>query len=98
MIANKKNLLKLHSHKLYSNDIQLDQKSAHVYLKNRFQSSNDNNTPVALSNEIPDNLLYIKQKSDILEHVQNNLVNGKKVDKIVPVRNIIDEKYKANFY
>jgi len=38
----------------------------------------------------------VKEQSDILEHVQNNLLGRNKVDKIIPVRNIIDEKYKDN--
>lgn len=42
--------------------------------------------------------MKVKEQSDILEHVQNNLMARNKVDRIIPVRNIIDHKYKDNFY
>lgn len=77
--------------------MHLDQKKQHEYLKNRFYSSNDNSTTVALNEDIPDSLIRVKQKSDLLEHVQNNLVGRNKVDKVIPLRNIIDERYKENY-
>lgn len=57
----------------------------------------DNDTTVAMNEEIPSTLLKVKEKGDILEHVQNNLLVKNQVDKIIPVRNLIDEKFKENF-
>merc|ERR1739848_416627 len=85
-------LNKINKYKLNISDVHEDKKKVHEYIKNRFYSSNENASCITPKENIPENLLYVKEQSDILEHLQNNLVNRKKVDKIIPKRNIIDEK------